>query len=162
MTSRPLYIIIVIVTISKGLILRTNIRMTKQRKVILDELRKVTIHPTADQIYEAVRKRMPGISLGTVYRNLDLLSRTGTIRRIDQSGSPMRYDGDLTTHSHICCMKCGRIDDIRDLPLEKGFREEEIKETGYKLIKMKIELAGLCPECQKPEDSTAQEGGGNR
>ena len=112
----------------------------------------MTVHPTADQIYESVRKKMPGISLGTVYRNLDLLCRTGSVRRIDQSGSPMRYDGDLSTHDHIYCLKCGRIDDIRDLPLEKGFREEEIKETGYKLIKMKIELAGLCPECRKSKD----------
>ena len=156
MTSRYFYMIIVTVTISKGLVLNTNIRMTKQRKVILDELRKVTIHPTADQIYESARKKMPGISLGTVYRNLDLLCRTGIVRRIDQSGSPMRYDGDLRVHDHIYCMKCGRIDDIRDLELETGFEEKEIKKTGYKSIKIKIELAGLCPECQKSEESAAQ------
>ncbi len=160
MTFRSFCIIIVTVTISKGLDLRTNIRMTKQRKVILDELRKVTVHPTADQIYESVRKKMPGISLGTVYRNLDLLCRTGTVRRIDQSGSPMRYDGDLSDHNHIYCMKCGRIDDIRGLPLETGFEEEEIKKTGYKLIKVKIELAGLCPECQKSEDCAEPAGRG--
>ena len=134
--------------------------MTKQRKVILDELRKVTVHPTADQLYESVREKMPGISLGTVYRNLELLCRTGTVRKIEKSGSPMRYDGDLSLHNHIRCTKCGRIDDIRDLSLKPGFEKEELKETGYRLIEIKIELAGLCPECQKSEDRVEPTGRG--
>ncbi|MBN2184699.1 MAG: transcriptional repressor [Candidatus Krumholzibacteriota bacterium] len=132
--------------------------MTKQRKMILDELRQVTVHPTADQVYESVRKKMPGISLGTVYRNLDLLCRTGMARRIEKSGSPMRYDGDLSLHNHICCTKCGRVDDIRAIDLETGLEEKEIMKTGYRLIKIKIELAGLCPECQKSEDRLEPKG----
>ena len=58
-------------------------RMTNQRQIILEEVKKVHSHPTADEVYERVRKKIPRISMGTVYRNLDVLSKTGLIRKID-------------------------------------------------------------------------------
>ena len=64
-------------------------RMTRQRAVILEELRKVKTHPTADELYSIVRERLPRISLGTVYRNLDFLADTGEIRRLEAAGTTM-------------------------------------------------------------------------
>ncbi|MBN2070103.1 MAG: transcriptional repressor [Candidatus Krumholzibacteriota bacterium] len=132
--------------------------MTRQRKVILEELRGMNLHPTADQLYEAAKKRIPGLSLGTVYRNLDLLSRRGEIRRIEKAGSPMRYDGDLNAHSHIFCVKCGRVADIADNACQAGLVEEKVMETGFRLIGIKVELAGLCPDCQGPAEDHSAEG----
>ena len=158
MTLDCFLIIIVMITISKGRGMQDNIRMTKQRRVILEELRRVTVHPTADEIYESVKKKMPGISLGTVYRNLELLCRTGTVRRIEQGGSPMRYDGDLSLHDHIRCIRCGRIDDIRATCFESGLKEKEISISGYRAVQVRIDMSGICPDCQKADDH-GDEGG---
>ena len=66
-------------------------RMTRQRRVILEEIRRTNSHPAADEIYERVRKRLPRISLGTVYRNLDVLCELGEIQRLELSGAMKRY-----------------------------------------------------------------------
>ena len=87
-------------------------RMTRQRAVILEELRKVKTHPTADELYSIVRERLPRISLGTVYRNLDFLADTGEIRRLEAAGTTKRFDGDISWHQHVRCIHCGRIGDV--------------------------------------------------
>lgn len=74
--------------------------MTRQRSVILEELRKVTTHPSADGIYEMVRKRLPRISLGTIYRNLEILFENGDIRRLDTGSHLRRFDGRAEDHYH--------------------------------------------------------------
>ena len=73
-------------------------RMTRQRMVILEELRKVKTLPTADELYAMVRTRMPRISLGTVYRNLDFLTESKEILKLESAGSIRRFDGDTRPH----------------------------------------------------------------
>ena len=85
--------------------------MTRQRRVILEELRKVNTHPSADEIYEIVRKRLPRISLGTVYRNLEILSEYGDIQKLEPGCSLKRFDGNPNEHCHIRCVSCDRIAD---------------------------------------------------
>ena len=87
-------------------------RMTRQRMVILEELKKVRTHPTADELYAMVRARLPRISLGTVYRNLDFLAETGEILKLEAAGSIRRFDGDIRPHQHIRCTNCGRVGDV--------------------------------------------------
>ena len=70
--------------------LSSQLKLTKQRKVILEELRKLKTHPSADEIYNIVRERLPRISLGTVYRNLEILSDAGVILKLDVAGSQKR------------------------------------------------------------------------
>ena len=91
---------------------KNKLRMTKQRQVILEELRKVKTHPTADDMYQMLRKKMPKISLGTVYRNLEILSESGIIQKLDVGGTQKRFDGDISIHSHVRCVDCGRVGDI--------------------------------------------------
>ena len=76
-------------------------RNSQQREVILDELQKLYSHPTAATLYEAVRKRLPRISLGTVYRNLDLMAKKGLIKKLEFGGSEARFDGNPDQHFHI-------------------------------------------------------------
>ena len=124
-------------------------RMTRQRRIILEELEKMEIHPTADQLYEVVRKRIDRISLGTVYRNLELLSRSGRIKRIDTAGGKIRFDGHPGEHTHIKCEKCGKIDDL-PVPGKCGsFCQEDVESSGYLLTGTKIEFRGLCPSCRE-------------
>jgi len=84
-----------------------NLRMTHQRKVILEEMKKLEGHPTADEVYVRVRERLPRISLGTVYRNLDVLAASGLIRKIEPDFPQMRFDRNTHEHYHVTCMQCG-------------------------------------------------------
>lgn len=126
---------------------QTQTRMTKQRKVILEELRKVHSHPTADELYEMVRTRMPRISLGTVYRNLDFLTESGEILKIDAAGSIRRFDGDTRPHQHVRCRVCGRIGDV--IPPLPSPNVDEVKVEGFRILSSRIEYEGICDRCTK-------------
>ena len=80
-------------------------RVTRQRRIILEELRKMDSHPTAAKVYEIVRHRLPNISLGTVYRNLNVLDDLGLLQKI-QYGNASHYDGNLQRHYHLKCVQC--------------------------------------------------------
>jgi Fur family ferric uptake transcriptional regulator len=125
--------------------------MTRQRQVLLEELRSVRTHPTADGIYQMVRRRLPRISLGTVYRNLDVLTRMGLIRALHFGGQPMRFDGSPERHYHIRCRVCGRLDDIPDLPLDDVVRMTG-EVSGYDVGECRIEVVGICPKCGAHRD----------
>jgi Fur family ferric uptake transcriptional regulator len=121
-------------------------RNTRQRQVILEELRKFASHPTAAELYEVTRRRLPRISLGTVYRNLELLSRLGKINKIKIAGSETRFDSDLGGHRHVRCVDCGRVDDIHGLPADLVSNEVEHL-TAYNILGHRLEFVGVCPEC---------------
>jgi Fur family ferric uptake transcriptional regulator len=123
-------------------------RMTPQRKVILEEIRKCQTHPSADEIYELVRKRLPRISLGTVYRNLEILTELGLIQKLETAGNANRFDWDVTKHYHIRCMHCGRIDNAPVAPLHQ-LEDELYGATVYTIIGHRLEFVGLCPKCSK-------------
>jgi Fur family ferric uptake transcriptional regulator len=124
-------------------------RKTRQREMIREELMKLRTHPSADELYRRVRKRLPRISLGTVYRNLEMLSREGMIQRLDVGGSQMRFDGDCSDHQHIRCVRCGRIDDMAAVPTLSKSERNAVKLTGYRFLSRRVEFLGLCPACGK-------------
>ena len=127
-----------------------KMRMTKQRRVILDVLRKHNQHPTADMVYELVRRQLPRISLGTVYRNLEILTALGEIQTLELSGSQKRYDGIPQKHYHIRCLNCGRVDDAPVAPLNR-LEDDLYESTVYTIMGHRLEFIGLCPECSKDE-----------
>lgn len=118
--------------------------MSRQRQAILEELQKVKTHPTADEVYEAARLRIPRISLATVYRNLEILAEEGMIQKLQVSGAQMRFDGNSDEHCHIRCTRCGRVDDI-----EGGLVNWPQNTGGYELSGCRVEFAGLCPACRR-------------
>ncbi len=122
-------------------------RNTRQRRIILEELQRLRSHPTATALYELVRGRLPKISLGTVYRNLELLSRQGAIRKLEFGGEEARFDGDLTRHEHVRCVRCGRMDDIHRPPLDLPVGQADDC-SGYQILSYRIQYAGVCPACQ--------------
>ncbi len=127
---------------------RTSQRQTKQRQIILDELRHSRNHPTAAELYDAVRKRLPRISLGTVYRNLELLADAGYIHKLPLSGETMRYDGDLSRHYHIRCVECGRIDDV-EIPAFDFDAAGLDHPGGYEILGHRLEFIGVCESCRE-------------
>jgi Fur family ferric uptake transcriptional regulator len=126
---------------------RTSQRQTRQRQIILEELRRSHSHPTAAELHEAVRQRLPRISLGTVYRNLELLASAGRIRKLPLSGETMRYDGDLGSHYHIRCVECGKIDDVEipALDIDSALLDSS---DGYEILGHRLEFIGVCQSCR--------------
>ncbi|MFC1812383.1 Fur family transcriptional regulator [Thermodesulfobacteriota bacterium] len=125
-----------------------NLRMTQQRKVVLEELKQMDNHPSADEIYEKVRLRLPRISLGTVYRNLEVLSELGEIQKLELSGALKRFDWNTQKHYHIRCLSCNRVDDAPIAPLNE-LENELYEATVFEIIGHNLEFTGLCPECSK-------------
>lgn len=134
-------------------------RMTRQRRIILEEVSRLKSHPTADEVYRIVRKRMPKVSLGTVYRNLDLLSESGVIGRLKTSGSQYQFDGNTEDHFHVRCVECGRIDDVEavDIRMPETLVEES---SGYQFVGYRLEFRGYCPTCRKRRQQGEQDNGG--
>ena len=132
----------------------TPLRMTRQRQVILEELRKVKTHPSADEVYEMVRKRLPRISLGTVYRNLEILSESGEIKKLEPGSSLKRFDGNPSEHFHIRCIRCDRI---ADMPMAGNFDIDlaNMTPTEYEILGHRLEFFGLCPYCSNTSKTDA-------
>ena len=125
-------------------------RMTLQRKTILNILRQKKSHPSADEIYELVRKQLPRISLGTVYRNLELLARMELIQKLELGGTIKRFDWNPNKHYHIRCLVCGQVDDAPIAPLNK-LEDELYGATVFSIIGHRLEFEGLCPNCTEKE-----------
>jgi Fur family transcriptional regulator, ferric uptake regulator len=131
-------------------------RQTRQRQLILETLRGLKTHPTADEVYHLVRRQMPSVSLGTVYRNLERLSSDGLVRKIHGEGGSRRFDGDLSPHHHTRCRRCGRLEDLAaQLPLPELGGLPSL--GGFQVQGYRLELVGLCLRCQagdsEPVDS---------
>jgi Fur family transcriptional regulator, ferric uptake regulator len=131
----------------------TSMRLTTQRQIILEELSKVTSHPTANEVYDMVRRRLPRIGLGTVYRNLELMAETGMILKIEVGGTQKRFDATITPHYHVRCVECGKVDDIK-MPVQHDINEAAAQASQYQIMGHHVEFTGLCSECAA---STRQE-----
>jgi len=124
------------------------VRLTTQRQIILEELAKVTSHPTASEVYDMVRKRLPRIGLGTVYRNLELMAENGMILKLEVGGTQKRFDATTESHYHIRCSCCGKVDDI-DVPVIDSLVEAAGKNSSYQILGHHVEFTGVCKDCQK-------------
>ncbi len=122
-------------------------RNSKQRELILRVLKRTTSHATADWVYEQVRREIPSISLGTVYRNLKSLQQEGKILELDLAGTQGRFDARNDNHYHFRCEQCGRIFDV-DEPVNGELDERVARKTGFKASYHRLEFRGLCKDCQ--------------
>jgi Fur family ferric uptake transcriptional regulator/Fur family peroxide stress response transcriptional regulator len=122
-------------------------RTTKQKKIILDILKKTKTHPTADWVYQEARKILPEISLGTVYRNLNLLKELGEIQELNYGSGHSRYDGNPINHYHFVCDNCNKVIDL-EIPLIKHLDKQLRKDYGLQIFHHRLEFYGLCESCQ--------------
>ncbi len=123
-------------------------RHSRQRQVILEELQNVASHPTAVELHALVRNRLPNVSLGTVYRNLDLLARLGRIEKHEYSSGEARFDANTTEHDHLRCIRCGRVDDLPGDSMKLA-PPQSIDLCGYELHGHRLEFIGVCPCCRE-------------
>ena len=118
-------------------------RYSHQRKLIVDILKNRKDHPTADMVYESAKKKEPSISLGTVYRNLKLLSIEGVIETLETVDKKIHYDGDTSNHSHFICEKCGKIVDL----FVEHKAPSELGDMGLEVKNSKCVYYGNCTDC---------------
>jgi Fe2+ or Zn2+ uptake regulation protein len=125
-------------------------RHTRQRNIVLEVVRSTMDHPTADWVFRQARRRLPGISLATVYRNLKELAAEGLIREVHAGGQTARFDGNTGRHYHIRCLGCGRVSDL-PLSVDDRLEREAGRATNYAILGHAVEVQGLCPGCQQDE-----------
>jgi len=119
---------------------------------MLDWLRATDAHPTAAEILDALSAESPGISLATVYRNLEVLLAEGQAREVAREGGPARYDGNLEPHHHFTCEQCGHIADV-DLATPRGLVSRLAGKSGLQAKRVSITFYGLCDRCEASTDA---------
>jgi len=124
---------------------------SKQRELVLQTVLENPIHPTADDVYEQVRRQNPKISLGTVYRNLNFLSEMGMIRKISMPVGSDRFDGRLDEHYHMACTCCGRVFDMECGALRELDRQI-LDLQGFQVRDRHLLLTGLCRDCRQAQE----------
>lgn len=125
-------------------ILRRN---TRQKGIILEELRKVKSHPAANEVFRIVRRRIPNISFGTVYRNLNLLRDNGKILELACGRYSCRYDATVTPHYHFYCFKCKGVFDI-NITMLKDLDRRVSKSYSFVVRTHRIDFYGYCKKCK--------------
>ena len=131
-----------------------NMRLTTQRQIILEELGKVTSHPTANEVYDMVRRRLPRIGLGTVYRNLELMSDVGIILKLEVGGTQKRFDATVEPHYHIRCSSCGKVNDI-NIAVQAQINQVAEEASNYRILGHHIEFSGICKSCLEKSQEKA-------
>lgn len=121
-------------------------RITSQKKIILDYLKSVKTHPSGESVYLAVRKKLPRISRGTVYRILKNLKEKREIQEIPVIGIT-HFDGDISSHAHFICQKCHKIFDIFGVCKECNILKRKKTKVG-RIKTYQIYFYGRCKNCQ--------------
>jgi Fur family peroxide stress response transcriptional regulator len=127
-------------------------RFTKQRQAILEALKNTYTHPDANWVYKKVSKKIPNISLGTVYRNLNILTDENIIKELSFQPNVTRYEANPEPHHHIMCLMCHKIEDVvasHGCETEEKYKDKLEKELKYSDIDCEILFTGICADCKK-------------
>ncbi len=122
-------------------------RLTPQRAAVLDTVRRAQDHPTARDVYQRVRRRVPGIGFATVYRALNLLADHGQVLELQLGDEAVaRYDGNVSRHDHVVCSNCGAVADVR-VELPGRVTVEATVASGFTVDAYELRFSGRCPSC---------------
>jgi len=133
-------------------------RYSKQREAILNYLQSTTDHPTAETIYEKIRRNIPGISLGTVYRNLAFLADSGKIIKIRTRDETLRFDARTREHYHWQCRVCGKVGDLAII-VDPRLNAEAEQQSGVAIERHDLCFIGVCKDCAETEKARVKNTG---
>ena len=125
-----------------------NLRNSRQRTRIIEILQATDTHPTADKIYEKLKKEFPKLSLGTVYRNLSVLLEQGLVKKIHFGSTFDRFEANMNQHYHLICEKCKSITDFT-MPINEDLNKKAAQLTNFSIKHHIIEFYGICQDCSK-------------
>lgn len=121
-------------------------KYSRQRERILELLRSTDSHPTAIWLYDMLKEEFPGLSIGTIYRNLRILTEQGLINKIDFGSTFDRFDANTSPHYHFICERCGSITDL-PISIDNELNKWVKKVSGHNARSHRIEFFGLCESC---------------
>ncbi len=121
-------------------------KFSRQREMIFNQVKNFPVHPTADDVYTALKKENPGLSLGTVYRNLNLLSELGELKKIHIEYAKDRFDARTEPHCHLLCTKCRRVFDVDDDAIS-GIEQRILAQYGHIVEEVSLNFKGICKSC---------------
>lgn len=125
-----------------------GLRVTPQREAIFRLLAASKAHPTAEHVYQEVKKTFPSISFTTVYKTMQALEGSGLLQRFNTGVNIYRYDADAHPHPHFICLSCGRVDDMPDFQANlDGCMEQAAHHTPNHLRFVNLHFFGYCPQC---------------
>jgi Fur family transcriptional regulator, peroxide stress response regulator len=128
-------------------------RKSRQRQRILETLKETRSHPSADWVYKKLKEEIPGLSLGTVYRNLNVLVEQGHIHKLPFGSTSDRFEAKIEPHYHLVCSQCGVVEDF-DMPQYTDIDKKAEKSSSYKIARHRIDFFGLCRKCQRSSQIT--------
>lgn len=123
-----------------------KVPLTHQRLAVYEELTGRRDHPSAEALYESLKKAYPSLSLATVYKTLQTLHQLGMVARVDSPTAQARYDAIVETHHHAVCAACGSIQDLFDPRLDKL---PSPAAKGFQVSGHSVHFHGLCAACAK-------------
>jgi len=133
----------------KKRLLQYNVKPSLQRIAVMQYLRGVKTHPTADMIYSALNPAMPTLSRTTIYNTLKLLSEQGAILALNIEDKNVRYDGDISVHAHFRCKECGKVYDLPKSFASIGRQSSLTSYQGLKITECQVYYKGYCEECKQ-------------
>ncbi len=125
---------------------RHGIRLTAQRAAIYLALAETTLHPTAEDLYQRVRREYPALSRNTVYYTLAALQRAGLVHEVNYGHERARFDANTSVHHHLVCLGCRRITDVMDAEVDSLIAGRR-RRDGFEVISHRVEFQGYCPAC---------------
>lgn len=130
-----------------GILKTKKLKVTPQRLAIYKVLYETTSHPTAEEIYTALRQSHPTMSLATVYKTLDALKKADLATELNVGDDSSRYDANIKSHPHMICYECGKVMDLHTNSLE-NFKNHIQKETDFDIVSEKVYFYGTCKTCK--------------
>ena len=122
--------------------------LTRQRAAVFDYLSRVDHHPSAEEVYLAVKRKLPRISLATVYKNLEKLVECGAASKLTYGDASARYDIRTDHHHHTRCLVCGKIQDFESAAGSRLLKQLS-PDNGFEVEDYRLELLGRCPDCRR-------------
>jgi Fur family peroxide stress response transcriptional regulator len=126
---------------------RAGQKLTPQREAVFQVILEREDHPTASEIFEAARRRLPTISYATVYNSLRYLKEAGLVHEINFGDSASRYDRETDRHDHAICNECGRMVDF-EIPEAANLMQAAARKSHFKAQSVHLTLRGICPRCR--------------
>lgn len=123
-----------------------GLAVTHQREVIFLAVMSSKGHPSPESLYDEVKRRIPSISLATVYKNIRTFLEAGLMREVSPHHGSLRLEANLADHHHLVCTRCKAIVDLEETDIDPVQLRRELP-AGFRVMRYSVEFQGLCPDC---------------
>jgi Fur family transcriptional regulator, ferric uptake regulator len=129
---------------------KKDLKLTEQRKIILDAFLVIESHITAEELYDIIKKNNPEVGVATVYRTLKILCESGLANELKFTDKATRYEHlfDHKHHDHLICVQCGKYTEVCDPEIEE-LQQKLAERNRFKVLRHRMEMYGICEDCRR-------------